>query len=24
MYVSDAEWLFQRVRIGTPVVIVSA
>jgi lipoprotein-anchoring transpeptidase ErfK/SrfK len=24
MRIPDAEWLFQRVRIGTPVVIVSA
>jgi len=24
MHIPDAEWLFQRVRIGTPVVIVSA
>jgi lipoprotein-anchoring transpeptidase ErfK/SrfK len=24
MRIPDAEWLYQRVRIGTPVVIVSA
>jgi lipoprotein-anchoring transpeptidase ErfK/SrfK len=24
MYMSDVEWLFERVRVGTPVIILSA
>jgi lipoprotein-anchoring transpeptidase ErfK/SrfK len=24
MYISDVEWLFPRVRVGTPVLIIAA